>query len=172
MLTMTSASTIKVHFWNLGAYVSGSLVGGWIDLDYCVDFEDFAGKVLDATRNAEEVILGDYESDFGISFSEYQGLEAIWAVHEALCEIHESEREPFGDYLAYIGGVDYLDTAISDWQDHYCGQFKSIEDYAWSFAEDVYPDLANMPPGFRVEVDTVAWECDHWISANGHVFSS
>ncbi|WP_431911679.1 antirestriction protein ArdA [Nonomuraea jabiensis] len=171
LTSLNGLSTIKVHFWNLERYVAGHLVGGWIDLDECEDFDHFKFEVYAVTRDAEEFILGDYESEFGINFREYQSLESIWDIHTKLLDISEDSREAFGDYLAYHGGVDYLDTAIGEFEDRYCGQWNSIDDYALDFAADVYSEFfKDVPPGFRVEVDTVAWECDHWISDNGHVF--
>ncbi|MEU4726517.1 antirestriction protein ArdA [Nonomuraea dietziae] len=170
--SLTGTSTIKIHFWNLAAYVGGRLVGGWVDLDECEDFDDFRAKVAEATNNAEELILGDRESDFGIDFWDYVSLDTVWDTHEKLCEIEEDNREAFGDYLAHVGGTDQLDYALRTFQDRYHGCHKSIEDFAWDYAESAYPELASCPPGFRIEVDTVAWECDFWISDNGHVFSS
>ncbi|GAA4187063.1 hypothetical protein GCM10022252_19960 [Streptosporangium oxazolinicum] len=165
-------STITVHFWNLAAYTSGQLVGDWVDLDQCADLDEFRDKVKQVTRGAEEILLSDSECDFGITFSEYQDLGSIWEAHSALLEIHEDERDAFAEYLSYIGGVESLDECVSGWRDAYCGRFDSIEEYAWQYAEDIYPELANCPPGFRVEVDAVAWESDHWISATGNVFRS
>ncbi|WP_177245020.1 antirestriction protein ArdA [Streptosporangium canum] len=165
-------STISVHYWNLSAYNSGVLIGGWINLDECEDFDEFQAKVSKATLGAEEVVMGDYESDHGVSFSEYESFEKVWEVHEALCEISEGDRDAFTDYLAHIGGIEHLDEALRSWQDAFCGNFKSIEDYAWHYAEEIYPELANCPPGFRIQVDTISWEQDHWISSEGNVFRS
>ncbi|GII83320.1 hypothetical protein Ssi03_13100 [Sphaerisporangium siamense] len=174
LLTATAGrSTISIHFWNLAEYVGGNLVGDWVDLDECVDFEDFQRKVMEATKNAEELILGDYESEFGVDlgFGEYPNLDTVWELHTKLSEIDEDDRDAFADYLAYHGGVSYLESALSEWQDRYCGRWNSLEDYALDFASDVYSEFfKNVPPGFMVEVDTAAWECDHWISDNGHVF--
>lgn len=168
--TVVQNSTISIHFWNLGAYVGGTLIGDWVDLDDCLDYEDFQARVAKATRNAEELILGDVDSEFGISFWEYVSLDTVWKAHEALREIASCDREAFGDYLAYVGGTDHLDEALETFEDRYEGQHKSIEDFAWSQADELWPDLSMCPSGFRVEVDVIAWECDYWISDNGHVF--
>lgn len=168
--SLTGSSTISVHFWNLSAYVGGNLIGGWVDLDDCADLEEFESKVSEVTKGAEEIILGDCESNYGISISDYPDLSKIWETHEALCEIAESDRDAFGDYLSHIGGIENLDEAVGNWQEAFCGNFDSIEDYAWHMAEEIYPELANCPPGFRIQVDTIAWECDHWISSTGNVF--
>ncbi|MEU7830353.1 antirestriction protein ArdA [Nonomuraea sp. NPDC049129] len=170
--TILKESTLTVHFWNLAAYVNGRLVGDWVDLDACADYDEFTQQVDKVTLNAEEVMVSEQESDFGIKIPQFMSLADIWYAHQMLSEIGENNREAFGDYLAYYGGLDYLDQAMRDFDDHYCGRWDSIEDYAWDYAEDAYPDLAKVPPGFRVEIDTVAWECDHWRSDNGHVFSS
>lgn len=167
-----SRSTISVHFWNLSAYVGGTLIGDWIDLDDIEEFEDFEAKVKEITQGAEEVLLSTYENDYGINFGEYESLTTVWDVHKALGDLDESDRQAFGDYLDHVGGNAQLDYALSSFRDAYCGQWDCIEDYAWSYAEDAYPELANCPSGFRVEVDTIAWECDHWISNSGHVFRS
>ncbi|MFI6319705.1 antirestriction protein ArdA [Nonomuraea sp. NPDC050556] len=171
MLTTLNRSTISIHFWNLAEYVGGNLVGDWTDLDACVNYDDFCAKVRKATGDAEELILGDVESEFGITFWEYVGLDTVWKVHELLVEVHESERQAFGDFLAYVGGVDHIEEAAKHFRDVYCGEFNSIEDYAWHFLEE-QDESFEVPSGFCLEVDAVAWESDHWISSNGHVFSS
>jgi antirestriction protein len=164
-------STIRVHFWNLAAYVNGRLVGDWVDLDACADFDDFCDQVREVTRNAEEILMGDHECDYGIKFGEFTALKTVWEVHEALTEIREDEREAFVDYLEYQGGLEYLDQARNGFEDAYRGRWDSIEDYALEFASDVYSEFfKNVPPGFRVEVDVVAWEQDVWRSDNGHIF--
>jgi antirestriction protein len=171
MSTITAGSTISVHLWNLSAYVSGNLVGDWIDLDSCEDLDDFRSKVGAVTRNAEEFILSDYESDCGIAFGELTSLDTVWEAHEFLCTLAEYERDAFGDYLASVGGAQYLSSAITDFPDKYRGQWKSIEEYALDYAEQCYSEFfVNVPPGFRVEVEVASWECDVWISDNGHVF--
>lgn len=173
MSVITTGSTIRVHFWNLAAYVGGRLIGEWVDLDDYVDIDDFKAEVARVTGNAEELIMGDWENDYGIKFSEYQSLESIWAVHEALSEIDVDNRQAFAEYLVNLGGVDYLDEAVKKWEDAFRGNFESIKDYAECMLGELYPEfLASVPSGFRIEVDTIAWECDHWISESGNVFSS
>ncbi|GAA3537017.1 hypothetical protein GCM10022419_016040 [Nonomuraea rosea] len=167
----TATPNISVHFWNLSEYVSGRHVGDWIDLDSCEDFDEFRSKVGEVTRNAEEFILSDYESDCGISFGELTSLETVWEAHEFLTDLPEYERDAFSDYLANVGGVEYLSAAISEFPDRYRGQWKSLEDFAIDFGAEVYSEFfKNVPPGFTVEVDVVSFEQDFWISDNGHVF--
>lgn len=172
MSVITTGSGIRTHFWNLAHYVSGELIGDWVELDDCIDLDDYRDKVREVTHNAEEILMGDSENEFGISFSEYQSLETTWAVHEAVSEISEDDRQAFGEYLAHLGGVEYLDQAVSGWQDAYRGNFDSMDDYARHMLEELYPEfLASVPDGFRIDVDTIAWESDHWISDSGNVFS-
>lgn len=168
--SLTRESTIRVHFWNLEKYVGGELVGDWVELDECGDIDEFKAKVAEVVEGAEEFLLGDSECDYGVTFSEYPGLDKIWETHEAICEVHVGDRDAFGEYLSHLGGIEYLDEAISNWQDAFCGNFESMEDYAWNYAEEVYPELASLPAGFTVRVDTIAWEQDHWISSTGNVF--
>ncbi|MGN9782785.1 antirestriction protein ArdA [Nonomuraea sp. ZG12] len=165
-------STVSVHFWNLAAYVGGNLVGGWVDLDECANLDDFKAKVAEVTRNADEVLLGDYDSEFSIEFREYQSLESVWEIHEKLSEVDSDNRQAFADYLAYVGGVNYLDEAVSNFEDRYRGEYDSMEDFAWKYTEGFSDEGIPNIPGFRIEVDVIAWEQDFWISDHGHVFDS
>lgn len=76
--------------------------------------------------------------------------------------------EAFRDYIMYTC-PEYLDEAIQNFEDAYQGQWNDMESFAWDFYERT--DVSGpVPPGFRLEVDLDVWECDYWISPNGHVF--
>lgn len=168
--TLVKESTLRVHFWNLSAYVNGHLIGDWVDLDQWEYFEDFEREVRIVCQTENEIMVSDFESDFDLKIPQFTRLETIWELHEKLSEIEEYNREAFADYLEYLGGIDQLDTASSQFEDRYRGQYKDMEDFAWSFTEEVSDHGLPNIPGFIITVDVVAWEQDFYISDNGHVF--
>lgn len=170
--TLIGASTLRVHFWNLSAYAEGRLVGGWVDLDEWEYFEDFQEEVRIQIHSEGEHLVSDFESDFGISVPEFTSLEMIWELHEKLSEVEEHNREAFADFLDHIGGIGQIDEASRQFEDQYRGQYKDMEDFAWSFTEETSDHGLPNIPGFFITVDVVTWEQDFWISNNGHVFWS
>jgi hypothetical protein len=75
--------------------------------------------------------------------------------------------EAIEDLAEDLGGLEY---ALDAFEDAYCGQWESLEAYAWHLTEECNPELMNAPIGYRIELDMIAWQCDYWISSNGHVF--
>lgn len=81
---------------------------------------------------------------------------------------HDFDPGAFREYVLY-NGTHYFWTSVAQFEDAYQGQWADMESFAWDFYEST--DVSGpVPPGFRLEVDIVAWECDYWISPNGHVF--
>lgn len=151
---------------------TGEIVGeGWVDLDGFDSLEDFVGEALRTAGYAENPYIVDYEYDYGFDLPEGVSLGDLWDLYQAFQSIDADRREAFADYLALVGGVEYLGYALMRFEDAYEGRYESLEAFAWEYARDVYPQLFQIPPGFQVEVDLTVWEMDFCISDNGHVFS-
>lgn len=173
-ITKVEGSSIEIHVLNLAAYTAGRIVGDWVELDDFDDFESFRARVREVTQNAEEVMIGDEENDFGFClFDEYTDLGTVWRIHAIFADLARlDEVEAFADFLYYEDRVGEIsEKVVEEFRDRYHGQWDSLEDFAWYSASDIYSEFfSSVPSGFRVEVDTVAWEQDYWISDNGHVF--
>jgi antirestriction protein len=160
---------IEMSIWagDLGAYNDGELIGDWVDLSTCVDLDDLREKVAEVTRHSEEFHICDYEGPFPVE--RYTSLDTVWETAEVIGDAHDPDA--MAAYLAYHGWD--LSTA-SGFEDAYAGQWDSLEDYALNFFEEIYADTVLPIPGFRIEVDIVAWECDFFTldAADGgvHVF--
>lgn len=159
---------MDVSIWvgNLAAYNAGRLVGEWIDLDGLTEVEELYAQAAKVTRNAEEIYIADVESDYDLGIGEYASLDDVWEKARIVGDAHDPEA--MASYLSYFG----WDTSYADsFEDAYHGKWDSLEDYAINFYEDVYGEF-NLP-GFRIEVDLVAWECDYFTvdtSGGVHVF--
>lgn len=163
---------MDVSIWtgNLAAYTCGELVGDWVDLDGLVDVDDLRTAVAKVTHNAEEIYIADVQSDYDLGIGEYASLDDVWEKVRIIGDAHDPEA--MSSYLSYHG----WDLSMADeFAEAYCGEWESLEEYAISYYEEVYGTDALFRPGFRVEVDIVAWECDFFTVDHGrvvHVFRS
>lgn len=93
---------IKLYIANLGKYVEGYHVGNWITLP--VEQEDFDKFLLtievDGIRY-EEIAIHDYETDLGISISEYESLKKL----NYIAEITEGKETEFSAIYSVLGNL-------------------------------------------------------------------
>lgn len=73
--------------------------------------------------DAEEYAIHDYEGFEGIELSEYCDIETV-AEYAAFIAEHEALG---GALIAHYGDLETAETALND---HYCGCFRSVEDFA------------------------------------------
>ena len=166
---MSDTPTFSVYV--RGEMLDGSVTGGvWVDLDHYETLSDFLGAVMRAANYAPVIFFTTYENAYGVEIPEYYSFVDIWDIYQEFQRIDADRREAFADYLALVGGVERLKYALETFDDAYEGRYESLEDFAWEYASEAYPQLFQLPPGFRAEVDLTAWEQDFWISDNGHVF--
>lgn len=159
---------IDMEIWagDLGAYNAGELVGDWVNLAHCVDLDDLRDKVAEVTNNADEFHICDYEGPFPVE--RYDPLEKVWEMAQIIGDCVDPDA--MAAYLSYQG---WDLSGAHRFEDAYCGDADSLEDYALNYFEQVYADTVHIP-GFIIEVDTAAWEMDHFTmpSSSGgvHVF--
>lgn len=170
-MASANTSTLKAWVYDSWAYLHGSEIGGPVDLDDYESFEEFERKVSSVIGEDASVYIHEVDSDFRINVPDIVSLQELWDLHVFITEelYDEGYREAFADYLNNHGW-DQLDWAMSSFSEAYMGQWKSLEDFAWDYAEEALGVELTRLYGFRIEVDLVAWECDYWISDNGHVF--
>ncbi|MEU5878151.1 antirestriction protein ArdA [Spirillospora sp. NPDC047279] len=164
---------LSIYVACLAAYNDGELHGRWLDLKDYDSQEELVAAIEDMLAaspvpDAEEFAIHDYEStefDTAVEIHEYAGTDYVWRLEMALRET--SDPDAFAAFLSYHGND--LTYAMDYFEEAYHGLWSSIEDYALEFFEDVYGDV-NFP-GFRISVDTVAWESEHTvIDARGGVY--
>ena len=134
--TSTDLDTPKIYCACLASYNSGYLHGCFIDATQ--DPEDIREQIQQMLSTSpvadveacEEYAIHDYENFQGIQLSEYESLEYISALAQAL----EEHGKPFALYVDYLCLDDIL-KALESFQDNYSGCFESIEDYARDYYE-------------------------------------
>ena len=162
--------TKSIYVVCLAAYNNGHLHGMWIDCE-----------------QEEDEILEDIE--FMLSWSPVRHLEACedWAIHDtnnwgniSISEYHDlGELSEFANAIAEHGKayevyLTEFDGNVDDFQDRYCGEYKSLEDYAYEYCEDTGM-LDDVPDNIKMYFDYAAFGRDMDLGGDitfidGHVF--
>lgn len=143
--TATQDSDIRIYVACLAAYNYGILHGHWINADQ--DADDIRTEIAAMLKaspihGAEEYAIHDYEGFEDISISEYHGIEEVAALAEFIAEHGELGAELFKHY----GDIDTAETAL---EDDYCGEYRSLADYAEQSTEGI----AVIPDALRYYID-------------------
>ena len=138
-------SEIRIYVACLAAYNNGSLHGTWIDASLGEDsIRDAVNTMLKASpeEGAEEWAIHDYEGFEGVQISEYESFESV-------CESAEfiDEHGRLGaQLLAHCHTLEEAKTAL---EDHYCGEYESVSDYA----EQLIDETTTIPDNLRFYID-------------------
>ena len=125
--------TIKIYVASLEAYNAGEMVGDWVTPTDYLSFDKFRWAIMNATKNADEVAVHDYE---GIDLdNEYPDFEELYYFCHALKDSWLDEEV----ILAYAEDTgDELDNElIATAEDRYMGTFKSFQEYADNYADEI-----------------------------------
>tara|TARA_B100002019_G_scaffold262652_1_gene250191 strand:+ start:138 stop:644 length:507 start_codon:yes stop_codon:yes gene_type:complete len=125
--------TIKIYVASLEAYNSGRMVGDWVTPSDYEDYDKFRWAIMDATKNADEVAVHDYD---GINISnEYPDFEDLYEFCQALENADEHMREPI---IAYAENAyeDLNPDIVTKAEDYYVGTFSSFQEYADEWADE------------------------------------
>lgn len=119
----------------LAAYNNGHLHGTWIDA--AQEPEQIRAEISEMLAaspiaDAEEWAIMDHEGWAGIDIGEYESPEVISQLAELLAE----HGPLFGRVVDHCGGPRYLDEAIETMTERYQGTYRSLADWAESYAED------------------------------------
>lgn len=124
--------TIKIYVASLEAYNAGEMVGNWVTPSDYEDYDKFRWAIMDATKNADEVAVHDYEGidlndeypDFEKLYEFCQALEDSWLDDEVILAYAEDTGEE-------------LDTdLIVKAEENYVGTFGSFKEYADEWADE------------------------------------
>jgi antirestriction protein len=169
---MKATNEIRIYVACLKAYNNGKLHGEWIDATQDADdIQSDANKMLEVSPEhtedepCEEWAIHDYEGFGSIKLSEYTDFEEVAKIAKAI----EQHGEAFTIYASDVG----LEHAIENFEEAYCGEWKSEEDYAENLVEDTGM-LSECPESMKSYFDYEKFArdlfmCDYWYD-NGHVF--
>ncbi len=144
--------------------------GKWFDLTDFDDEDEFydACRALHAAEDDPEFMFQDWE---GIPSQFASESSVKWAFIEAFRQAQDEGRAAaFVAWAEYTGECDY-----DAFDDAYCGEAESEEDFAYGFVED-HGLLNEVPESLRVYFDYEAYARDLFSSGyvfhEGYVFSN
>ena len=151
----------QIYVACLAAYNNGKLHGAWIDANQepsAIFAEVHAMLALSPEAGAEEWAIHDFEGFCGVKLSEWEGFENVSALASFI-----AEHEVFGGALLshFCGDLEQACSAIAE---DYCGQYKSLAD----FAEEMTSETETIPEALRYYIDYEAMARD--MELNGDVF--
>lgn len=172
---------MRLYVANLAAYVSGRLIGSWFDLDDYNDAEhlreDIHNTVI-APHGGEEWAIHDTEGFGSWTIGEYESLDLIWAVYEAVAGYPGDDDETLEAITAWINhnGSHYADESLKTFQDAYHGKWESGAAFAEDFIETTDGCPSEPVPSYWSYIDWERYwhgefECAAWFISNGHVFN-
>ena len=133
------APIMGMWFASLDAYVSGSLVGGWLyPLDYN-SFDEFAEAIKRVTRNADEVAVHSYDNF--LDCGEYPNHQDLYN----LCHrINESGLDN-DILLSYLNEYSYDETSIDQIEiaeDSFYGEWENFQEFSDDYVHQTitFPD--------------------------------
>lgn len=160
----------SVYVGTYGKYNDGSLCGLWIDLSSFDDYDEFINfcKAVHADEEDPELMAQDYECFprcwYNEGFMTEEDFNHIKEYTE-MCDKHS--QEAVDDFLELHDDLDDFDEA-------YCGEWDSEEDFARHIVEECYAlerTMGNLSQYFDYAAfgrELFMW--DYSMGANGHVF--
>lgn len=132
---MTTAYTEvpRIYVASLADYNAGNLHGLWIDLDPGMTHDDVQDQIdmmlhTNGQSIAEEWAIHDYENFDGIKIDEYETIDRIVALAEAI-----NEHGPaFAAFSAYTGSSD-----VDEFTEAYEGEYEHEEDFAYMIVDSL-----------------------------------
>jgi antirestriction protein len=158
----TPKATPHIYVACLASYNNGILHGRWIDA-----FQDADGiraevrMMLAASPvpDAEEWAIHDYEGFEGVRLSEWEGFDRV----AELAAFLDEHGELGAKVLEHVGGT--LDEAREMLEDNYCGEYRSLAD----FAQEITEETTEIPPTLCHYIDYEAMARD--MELGGDVFT-
>jgi antirestriction protein len=169
----SSTDNYQIYIASLSDYNAGILHGKWINVEgFSTDeIQEEINQILQTSpytkqygEVAEEWAIHDFELG-GIRISEYESLDTIVSIVEALSEHGEA-------FAIYYNNVDDLESAKTNFEDAYAGEYDSFLDYATETFDELY--VHSIPESLRTYIDYAAFardlEAESYFIEDGHVF--
>ena len=138
---------IRIYVACLAAYNNGILHGRWIDATQGENhiWESIRAMLTESPiPRAEEYAIHDYAGFEGASLSEYSGIAEV-AELAAFIDEHGALA---GKLVEHFGDLDDAKTAL---EDHYCGAYSSVA----NFAQEITEETTQIPQSLHYYID---WE--------------
>jgi antirestriction protein len=139
----------RIYVASLSDYNAGTLHGAWIDADQDADAiaEEVREMLASSTEgHAEEWAIHDYEGFDSIKLGEWESFETVSTIAKAL----EEHGPAWAAYYDNQGGLERVDS----FEDDYCGEWDSIEDYA----QELAGELGAVPSDVSWPCTCIDWE--------------
>lgn len=140
-------SEIRIYVACLASYNNGILHGRWIDATQGEDhIWDGIKAMLKSSpeADAEEYAIHDYDGFEGAYVSEHSGIAEV----AALAAFIEEHSAIAGRLMEHYGDLEDAKTALDD---HYCGVYESVAD----FAQEITEETTQIPQNLQYYID---WE--------------
>ena len=160
----------SVYVGTYGKYTYSSLRGMWIDLSSFVDYDEFITfcKAIHADEEDPELMAQDFEGFprewYHEGFITEDDFDHILQ-YSRMCDRYGAEA--VDDYMEFHDDLD-------DFEDAYCGEWESEEDFARHFIEDCYnleKEMGSLARYFDYKAfgrELFMW--DYSMGSNNNVF--
>jgi len=141
----SSKGEIRIYVACLAAYNNGHLHGAWIDAEQepsTIMEEVQAILATSPVEKAEEWAIHDYDGFEGATISEYESFVSVSEIAAFVAEFGELA----GGLLGYFGDIEDARCAM---EDHYCGQYRSLAEYA----EELTDQTTDVPEHLSLYID-------------------
>lgn len=162
---------MKVWIGCLACYNGGDLIGRWVNADACPqDVTEFDSLMESAmpdnakccalpadhrTEGHEELWIFDTDEAPHASLAREMGVTEAAEIGERISELENEGIDPdvFAAWANHVG-EGFLTADASDFEEAFCGEWSSREDYAMDLAED----LGAMPKEHSWPASYIDWE--------------
>ena len=152
-------------------YNEGSIDGAWLDLASFKDYDEFMEvcRLLHRDEEDPELMFQDYENFPRDWYTESCMDEETFDKIKKYAEMAESRQEAFDDYMDTLSDDDF-----DSFEEAYCGEWDSEEDFAQQLVNDCY-NIDNMMGSLSSYFDYKAFArdlfmTDYTMGEHGHVF--
>ena len=159
----------RIYVASLSDYNAGRLHGVWIEADQDVsDIQEAVDDMLKDSREmiAEEYAIHDYEGFGPLHISEWDSLETVATIAEAIAE----HGDAFAHYAEDRGDIK---EAAESFEDAYIGEWPSMAEYVAEYFESTHDIPSDLAPYIDYESIARDWETDGYNTArakNGNVY--
>lgn len=149
----------RIWVASLSDYNDGRLHGRWIEVGKILeDVHQEVAEMLEESPmlTAEEYAIHDYDGFGPVHFGEYENLEMVHRIAEGIRE----HGEAFAQWVALLDRAEWEDQ-LDNFEEHYQGQWSSMEGFAEQLLDDLGVDLdslgpANLAPYVKFDIEAFA----------------
>jgi antirestriction protein len=161
----TNLNQAQIYVGTYAKYNNGSIAGGWLDLSDYSNKDEFlqACAELHPDEADPEYMYQDWENIPDSLISESWVSEKLFSLISRIEDINNMEAfTTFVEWRGYNLDTEDIDGIISDFEDSFCGEYSSEEEYAYDVVEEYY----DLPDFAKTYFDYEAFARDLFISDN------